>query len=245
MKSVAGHQPNLYPYGGFFAKVASVDKFVIVDCVQYVKKEYHNRNRVKFFDSTAKWLSIPVRNAGRYKQSIKDTEIDNSSDWRRIHMRTLELNYGKAPFFYDFFPLVRGLLLSEWVKLSDYNIAFIREAMGYLGIKTSLSIASEIGVGGEAKELIVEICRKTGAGTYLHGIHSLDYIDFHFLESNGINSLVQIFTPIPYPQVKGEFIGNLSILDIIFNCGAEETMRLLKAGSKIFEPDEARNVVKS
>ncbi len=239
MKSVAGHQPNLYPYGGFFAKLASADEFVIADSVQYVKKEFHNRNRIKFPDGTAKWLSIPVKNSGRYKQLIKDVEIDGRSGWRRDHRRSIELNYRKAAHFDEFFPTVAGLLDSEWKMLAEFNVAFIRATAAFLGIGTPVTLASEKGIEGDACPLIAEICRKTGSSTYLHGIHGLDYVDFAFLEEKGVASLIQIFECPIYPQLHGEFIPNLSILDMIFNCGRERTLGLLREGSKILSRDEA------
>jgi hypothetical protein len=243
MKFVAGHQPNLYPYAGFFAKLISVDEFVIVDNVQYVKKEYHNRNMLKFSDGTSKWLSIPVKNSGRYKQDIKSAEIDDKYDWRKLHLRTLELNYRKTAFFDEFFPSMRELFVKDWTMLSDYNIAFIRKSMEYLGITTPLTIASEKEICGEAHELILDICRKTGAESYLHGIHGLDYVDFDFLSANGVASLIQVFVPIEYPQMHGAFIPNLSILDVIFNCGKEGSLNVIQKGSRILDEKEARKSI--
>jgi hypothetical protein len=231
MKSAAGHQPNLYPYGGFFAKAACVDEFIIVDTVQYVKKEYHNRNKIKFSDGTAKWLSIPVKNAGRYKQLIKDTEIDNSKDWRNSHLRTFELNYKKTPFFAEIFPLLEKLLSHEHSMLATYNIAFIREVFEYLKINVRLSIASGLNIYGTSTELIFNVCKAVNASVYVHGIHSLDYVDFKYLAENGVQSKIQYFIPPVYTQINGAFIPNLSIIDVLFNCGKESRTILEKANT--------------
>ncbi|HBC86884.1 MAG TPA: hypothetical protein DCZ94_08020 [Lentisphaeria bacterium] len=231
MICVAGHQPNLYPYGGFFAKAASVDVFVIVDNTQYVKKEYHNRNRIRMTDGSVQWLSIPVKNAGRYRQPINAVEIDNSKNWRHVHSRTLFLNYKKARHFDFFYPKIAGMLEKEWVMLADFNISFIRMCFEALEIRTPLKIASSEEISGVSSHLILDICRKTGAGAYLHGKHSLDYVDFDLLRTNGIISRIQDFSAMQYEQVSGVFVPNLSILDIIFNCGPASRDVILKGSS--------------
>ncbi len=202
MKCVAGHQPNAYPYGGFFAKADYVDEFVIVDVTQYVRKEYHNRNRIKLLDGKAHWLTIPVLTSGNYGDSIREIRIDNTKKWRRKHRRTLELNYAKAPYFEIYYPEIKDLLDAEWEFLAEYNTALIDLCFRLLGIKTKYSIASEIGIEGSATELIVDICRKTGADTYLHGMHSRDYVDFNVMKNAGIKSMVQSFRSLEYTQTS-------------------------------------------
>ncbi len=234
MSLVAGHQPNLYPYGGFFAKAAAVDTFVIVDNTQYVKKQYHNRNRIKLMNGEVIWLSIPVRNAGRFMQKINEAEIDNTKSWARDHARTLLLNYKKAAFFDECFPPFEELLRREWRMLADFNIEVIKTCLCLLGITAPAPLASAEGISGEATGLILDICRKTGSDSYLHGMHSRDYVDFPMLDTAGVRSLVQDFKPIEYPQVgSGPFAPNLSILDSLLNCGSVKTRELILAGNLI------------
>ncbi|NOY75499.1 MAG: WbqC family protein, partial [Kiritimatiellaeota bacterium] len=235
MKTVAGHQPNLYPYGGFFAKLAYVDQFVVVENTQYVKKQYHNRNKVKFPDGEARWLTIPVRNAERFKQTIADAEIDDSVNWRSKHLKTLRSNYSKSPHFELFFPRIQTLLEAKWALLADYNIAVIEICREFLEIDTPMFKASEIGVSGVASELILDICRKTGSDAYLHGKHARDYVDFDLLENAGVANLIQDYAAVEYPQPNGAFISNLSVLDIIFNCGPN-SLDVIMAGQKISAP---------
>lgn len=229
MSLVAGHQPNLYPYGGFFAKMAAADKFVIVDNVQYVKKQYHNRNRIRLLNGDVVWLSIPVKNSGRFGQSINEVEIDNSLGWREKHKKTILWNYKKAPCFDFIFPELEDLLFRDWNKLSDFNIEFIRLCAGKLGITTPLFIASEKEISGIATGLILDICFKTESDSYLHGRHSLDYVDFKRMDDAGIKSYIQDFRQEPYKQLADGFEANLSILDIMFNCGSATRDILLKS----------------
>jgi hypothetical protein len=232
MKLIAGHQPNLYPYGGFFSKMLKADEFVIVDNTQYVKKQYHNRNRVKLVDGEVVWLSVPVKNSGRYKQAINEVEIDNSQKWREKHKNTLVRNYKKSPFFDEFYPGFEDLLSKEWKRLYNFNFEVIKLSAKYIGISTPLSIASEIGAQGKASELILDICRKTGGDAYLHGKHAVDYVDFELLKNGGVENYLQSFNSEQYFQHGKEFVPNLSILDILFNCG-NETLSFLDESTSI------------
>lgn len=240
MKIVAGHQPNLYPYSGFFAKLARVDQFVIVDNTQYVKKQFQNRNKIKFPDGEARWLTIPVRNAGHFKQRINETEMDSSFDWRAKHEKTLRSNYSAAPFFDDFYPKLKALLDSEWRLLADFNIAVIKLCAAHIGIFTPILIASELDISGVASELILDICRQTDSDAYLHGMHARDYVDFALLEDAGVSNLIQDYKAVEYAQPFGAFIPNLSVLDIIFNCGPKALDAIL-AGQNISKVDLADN----
>lgn len=228
MSCVAGHQPNLYPYGGFFAKAASVDQFVIVDNTQYVKKQYHNRNRIQLQDGTIKWLTIPVKNAGNYKQKINEVEIDNSYNWRKKHSRTLFLNYKKAPFFEKYFPRFDALLAEKWLLLIDFNMAVIRLCLDILNINTPLLIASENNISGVATFLIKDICIKTNSDCYLHGKHARDYVDFDILSRAGIKNMIQEFHSLEYHKNGVTFVPDLSILDILFHCGEKTKELILK-----------------
>jgi WbqC-like protein len=234
MSCVAGHQPNLYPYGGFFAKIMSVNKFVIVDNTQYVKKQYQNRNRIQLHDGTVKWLSIPVKNAGKYKQKINEVEIDSSSNWQRKHAKTLLVNYKKAECFQEFFPELEKLYRLEWHLLADFNIAFIKLCLDFLNIQIPVVIASELNISGVATTLILDICMNTGSNTYLHGFHSRDYVDFDLLSKAGIKNKIQDFQGLEYLQNGAIFEPNLSILDLLFHCG-KRTKNILLQSQKIVE----------
>jgi hypothetical protein len=229
MICIAGHQPNLYPYAGFFAKIANVDKFVIADNTQYVKKEYHNRNRIKLLSGSVAWLTIPVKNKGHYKQKINEAEIDNSQQWKRKQEKTLLINYRSSPFFDIYMPEFQALLNEEWNFLADYNIAVIKLVLNLLNIDTPIFLASDLNVSGQSTEYILDLCRKSGGTAYMHGKHAYDYVDFSMLQSNGIKNYIQDYQAVEYGQTSSPFISNLSILDILFNCG-ENSREIILSG---------------
>ena len=95
---VAGHQPEFIPYMGFFSKISKADVFVIVDHIQFNKKYFQNRNKIKTREGWM-WLTVPVITKGRFEQKIREVEINNSLNWQRKHWASITLNYQKAPFF--------------------------------------------------------------------------------------------------------------------------------------------------
>ena len=234
MSCVAGHQPNLYPYAGFFAKVASADKFVIADTTQYVKKEYHNRNRIKLLNGSPFLLSVPVKNSGSFKQKINEAEVDNSQPWQRKHEKSLYVNYRKSPFLDLYFDEFKSLLNREWKLLADYNVAIIKLCLGLLDISTPLFLASELTISGSSTSYILDICKKSQCDSYLHGQHAYDYVDFEFLEENGVRNYIQMYKAVEYLQVTIPFVPNLSILDLLFNCGPN-SRTIIMAGNHITE----------
>lgn len=233
MSLCAGHQPNFCPYGGFFAKMSAVDVFVIVDNVQYVKKEYHNRNKIKLNNGQSSWLSIPVKNKNHYQQKINEAEIDYSYDWTKKLLKTIELSYKKSTYFHDIFPFLSKIFLKKQTYLFDLNLEIILAIKNYLKISTTIHIASDIQVNGKASQLIINLCKKAQCDSYLHGVHALDYVEFQLLEKSHIQSFIQNFHSCQYPQ-GDSFIENLSVIDILFHCG-EKTLSIINSSNTIRE----------
>jgi len=212
-----GHQPNYLPYLGFFHKIASSNIFVIVDTVQYVKRGpfgWINRNRIRTHQGWM-WLSVPVFTKGKYTQTIQEVLIDNSTNWAHKHWRAMELSYNRAPFFKLYENFFSELYNKKREKLCDLNEEIIRYIVDILGLKTKITRASVLGVSGKATGLIIDICKKTGADTYLHGKHGKDYIDQAKFTDNNIRCLYQEFHHPTYPQVYEPFIPEMSIVDLL------------------------------
>ena len=192
---LAGHQPNYLPYIGFFHKIAHCDQFVIVDNVQYVKRGpfgWINRNRIRT-PQGEQWLTVPVLNKGKYHQLIMETKINTSEPWARKHWKSLLVNYKKAPHFEkyaDFFDeTFNKRTWEDFTALSRHMIEYLMKA---LGIEKPVKLSSELQAEGKGDELIIDMCVKTGADTYLHGKHGKDYIDESKFEQAKIRSQFQL-----------------------------------------------------
>jgi len=226
---VAIHQPNYIPWLGYFFKIAHVDRFVFLDMVQYPDRSFVNRNSIKTPNGTA-LLTIPVLRTGRSGQLINQVETDNVKRWAQRHMKTMESNYGRAPYFAEVSALLEPhyLLRGERSNLSEFNMGLIRAIAEYLEIPTSIICASELSPSGARNDRNLDICRILGATAYLAGLGAKNYQEDEEFTRAGIEPLYSLFQQQNYPQLFGGFIPKLSIVDVLMNCGSKGTRRLLE-----------------
>lgn len=228
---ISVHQPHYLPWLGYFDKIDRSDVFVILDKVQYKKREFQNRNRVKTAGGV-KWLTAPVVTRGRYLQTTGEVEIDNSEDWRASHLRTLELNYRRAPHFDPLYGALAELLnRNEWRLLAELNTAMLRFFMEELGIGTPIRFESELGAPGEKTERIVNICRALGADAYLSGAGGRDYLDEAAFADAGLRLTYQDYEHPEYPQLHGAFEPYMAAVDLMFNAGAA-SLDIIRSGRR-------------
>ncbi|MBI4711940.1 MAG: WbqC family protein [Planctomycetes bacterium] len=222
---ITGHQPNYLPYIGFFHKISLAQTFVIVDTVQYVKRGpfgWMNRNRIRTADGPI-WLTVPVITKGRFTQPIIATAIDNSRNWTRKHWQSIERNYHKAPHFARYATFFDKLYQQEWKMLADLNEAIIRYLIDALGIKVNIVKASQLNLppAQDGTDLIINICKSLNADAYIHGRHGADYVDEARLKQYNITSIYQGFRHPVYKQQYEPFIPEMSVIDLLFNCGPD------------------------
>ena len=218
MTTVTIHQPYYLPWLGLFEKILKSDIFVFLDNVTYSKNGYANRNRIKTPEGS-QWLTIPIVQKGISRTPINKVKISNAVDWRRKHWNSIKFNYGGAPHFKKYGSFFEELYRLQWVLLADLNKFLIKTICIFLGIHGTFVDASELGVKGSKSELLVNICEALDADTYFSGRAGRDYLDCQRFEQRGIKVVFQDFQPAVYPQLFGEFIPNLSVIDYLFNVG--------------------------
>jgi len=224
---IAIMQPYIFPYIGYFQLINAVDKFVIYDDVNYIKKGWINRNN---FLSNGKIhrFTIPLINASQ-NRLIKDTQISKTENWEADLLNTISNSYKKAPYFDLAFSLIKEILTQNQDNIAKYNYSALLVISKYLEIKTEFSFSSELNknnvLKGSAK--IVDICKVLNATDYINPIGGLDLyskesflkekIELKFLKSNIIE----------YKQFEDEFIPWLSIIDVLMFNSKNEVKNLL------------------
>jgi len=209
------------------------DIFVILDTVQFVKSgpfAWMNRNKIRTKDGWI-WLTIPVLTKGKFPVPLFDAEIDNNTDWRGDHWKSIRQSYGKAPYFTRHSDYFEDLYKKEWHRLIEVSEEIIRYLMGQLDIGVKVIRASELKTGSKGSELLVELCKSTGADTYIYGKHGDDYQDARIFEQNNIKLMPQDFKHPIYRQLYEPFIECMSVIDLLFNCGPD-SLHIL-AGKKL------------
>jgi hypothetical protein len=230
-KTVAIVQSSYIPWKGYFDLVNSVDEFVLYDDVQFTRRDWRSRNRIKTPAGPA-WLTVPVSSKGRYLARIDEMETADD-DWRRRHWQTLAQNYSRAPHFGDYAPMVEELYLgSAERRLSLVNRAFIEAVCATLGITTALRWSSEYAGEGTKTERLVSLCEQAGATAYLSGPTARAYLDESLFEERGIAvGYIDYADYPPYPQVHPPFDHHVTVLDLLFNTGGEARRYMKSLGS--------------
>ncbi len=227
--TVAIHQANYIPWLGYFHKMAHCDYFVYLDTVQYPRgQSFSPRNRIKTPNGVT-FLTIPVKHPPGKEGKALYTEIEFAdARWKQKHLKTVMLSYKRAPFFEEIYPFYEQALL-ENNRFLELNIALIEAVAVYLGIPSKRMRLSEmLDNFGQKTDLIVDICKQLGADTYLSGVGGgKEYNDEETLNQNGIRLVYSKFEHPVYPQLWGDFVSHLSVLDALFNCGPE-TREFLK-----------------
>jgi hypothetical protein len=219
---VSVHQPQYLPWLGFFDKIARSGAFVFLDQVQYKEREFQNRNKI-CAKNKCMWLSVPVISKGKGRQLINEVQIDNTFPWRRQHLNSLKAWYAHAPHFKDYSGFFEAVYSRNWDKLVDLNVHIIKYCLSELSISTPIYFESDLGINAQSTDRIIAICKKLNADTYLSGAGGKQYLEEDKLIEARIELAYQSFShPVYRQQYQSEgveFIGELSILDLLFNEG--------------------------
>ncbi len=223
------HQPEFFPWVGFFNKMAKADKFVLLDNVQYEISNFQNRNRIVGTE-TPQFLIMPIERKGFLEKTFKDIKIQDNSKyvWKRKFLATIRYHYSKHPYFNRYYPFIEGLVQSDINSLYDFNIQVIFTWASELGIHPEFIRASDLMVCGKKSALLVDICKKIHTDVYISGMGAKEYIDMDLFAKNDIDVIYNQYVPREYPQIgRKEFIPYLSTLDLLMNVGPEKARELI------------------
>ncbi|MBV4533608.1 WbqC family protein [Pseudomonas sp. SWRI107] len=221
-KKVAVVQSNYIPWKGYFDLIRSVDAFVLYDDVQYTRRDWRNRNKIKTAQGEH-WLTVPVKNRGRYEQLINEVQV-SEPDWAAKHWKTLEMSYRRASCFAQMEAAVRALYeqAAGVDDLSRINQLFITGLCPLLGIQTPIYRSEDLGYSEGKNERLIQLCQALSATEYLSGPAAGCYLDDAAFSAAGIEVAYMSYAGYPeYPQLHGEFQHAVSIIDLLFNTGSD------------------------
>lgn len=215
---LTAHQPVYLPWLGLFHKIALADTFVSFNRVQYLPKDWNNRNRIKTAGGPV-WLTVPVLKKGHRGKPLDEIEIDNSRPWARKHWAALSQNYGRAPYFDDYAGFFEDTYSRQWHTLDELDEHILQWLLRTLGIDVQFLRASDFDFRGAKSELVLDMCRQLKADVYVFGALGRDYADVDAFRTAGIEVVFQDYAHPVYPQLHGDFVPYLSVVDLLFNCG--------------------------
>ena len=228
---VAIHQPNFFPWLGYFDKIARADVFCLMDNVQFPKKGGTWTNRVRLLVSgKPTWITAPVDRSYHGVRPIAQMQISNDPVWRTKLLKTVRTAYAKAACFQEVFPFLEDLITNPTRCLAEYNEGAIRHTCDAIGLKeTEIVRGSTLEVEGEATDLLISMVRALDGTAYLCGGGAGGYQEDEKFSEAGIELIYQNFRHPVYSQApQREFVAGLSIIDALLHCGFEGTAQLLE-----------------
>jgi len=226
-KTVAIVQSFYIPWKGYFDWINTADELILYDDMQYARRFWNNRNKIKTSRGII-WLTIPVQVRGKFQQTIKETQISDPR-WKFRHWETIKRSYARAAHFKRYQDAFASLYLDcDEMLLSRINYRFITAICEFLGIATRISWSMDFTLAEGRTARLVDLCRQTGANTYVTGPTAKGYLQEELFREVGIAVKYMDYSAYPvYPQRYPPFIHEVSILDLLFNVGPEATKYMI------------------
>jgi hypothetical protein len=222
------HQPNYLPYLGFFEKAFRSDVFILYDTTQFKKNDWQNRNKL-CINNSWQWISLPVLHD--FGQKINEVKIKDPEKSLKKNWRSIQVIYGKAPFFKQYSHEFEAIYNSDIELLSELNSQIIIKTAEFLGINVKFVKSSELpAISSTSTQALIDLTKLADADTYISGGEGINYLDMDLWNSSGLKILFQKYVHPVYKQFNSEtFQPYMNILDLLFNCG-DESLEILTKG---------------
>lgn len=214
-------QPAYLPWLGYFHRIAMSDLHIVLDHVQFEKNSFSNRNRIRT-KTDWMWLTVPVRTRGRFGSlTIKELELVEGDRWTSKHWNALRTNYSSATNFKQHADFFETFYNGDWRTMGP----LLRESTSYLldalGVNVPIRFSSDMDPTLSKDELVLELCKKSGATTYISGPLGRQYLREELFSDSGIYVTYHDYKHPTYKQAFPGFVSELSAIDLLFNCGPE------------------------
>lgn len=224
------HQPNFIPWIGYFYKIYRSDIFVLLNDVQFVKNSYADRNSIKTSNGCC-YLKLPLE-IPSHTTNYNEIRIKHELNWKDKQLKTIEMNYKKAPFFKEVFSDVEMWFSSEEKMLDKFNSKIIMDISKKLNFSTEFVYSGDFHILDKSTDRLIDIIKLCGGDAYFSGMGGTKYQEEERYKEEKIKLIYTDFTYPEYPQLWKGFEKNLTVLDILFNCGYEKSAEIIKGAGK-------------
>jgi hypothetical protein len=230
-------QPTYLPWLGQFNLMDHADVFVFYDDVQMVKQTWDIRNKIKTRQGPI-WLSVPISHNMHFDQMLfTNTLLDEKKNWRIKHLKSIQNAYAKAPFYKEIMEWLETKFNNSISILADWHIFLIKEISKEIGITTLFYRSSQLNSRhGIKEERLISICKELEATTYLSPLGAYTYIEKERPSGAFLNSQIQLcyqhYDHPTYPQLNGDFVSHMCILDLLFNVGFDHALEIIRSGRR-------------
>ena len=224
---VSIHQPNFFPWIGYFDKINRSEKFIfLTSSLRSKNDKYLTRTKILNNNLKPQYLSIPL---GNKQTLINQLMMPKDYKWKLKLLNIVKESYRNSYYFDEVYHDIEELLMNENDYFADFSINIIKFFILKFNIDTEIFVDIDFDQSfGSANQRNVELCKIIGGNIYLSGNGAKAYNDNNFFKDNSLDLIYQDYMPQIYKQNSNKFIPGLSILDVIFNCGYKATENLLK-----------------
>tara|TARA_B100000989_G_scaffold280583_1_gene244120 strand:+ start:5699 stop:6394 length:696 start_codon:yes stop_codon:yes gene_type:complete len=214
-------QPSFIPWIGYFDIIRKSDLVIFLDHVQFNKRSWQQRNCIKTSEGSI-FLTVPVLTKGKFNQRINEVKIDKSKDFINNHLKSIYQNYCKSKYFERYFDKIKNIYEKQENLLINLNMSFILMIMKEIfNNKLKFELSSKLNLKSKKSNLILDICKYYKTKKYLSAKGSENYLIKNDFKKENIDLVFNEFSHPLYNQLNGKFIENLSIIDLLLNCGPE------------------------
>jgi len=230
---ICAHQPTYLPSLHLLNKISFCDTFILLGHCQFVKQSWHVRNNIRSGKDSMR-LTVPIRKTGpirkgdKFGQNIANTPIDGDH-WKRKHLRAIAENYGKRPYFKDYYPEIEAIIQQPHESLAQLNNALLLKFMAWCALAPKVYYSEDYNIEGQKNQMLINLCQEFGANEYVSNPGARSYLDEPLFKKHNIQHFWQEFTHPTYDQGKA-FIPNLSVIDLLFNMGPASGELVRNAG---------------
>ena len=228
VRVLCDHQTGYLPWLGLFHRISLCDIYVSLDTVKYSSRSYDDRNKIKT-PHGFKWLKVPTLK--EEPKILKDIKIDNNIGWREDHLKSILHSYGNTKFFDYYFKKLKGILDKNHEFLMSLNEDLLKFFLNELNIKVEFVKASELDASGEKNQYLINLCKACNANVYVFGQMGKHYANMDLWKENNIKIYFHEYNHPAYKQKFESFEPNLSIIDLLFNEGAENASLIVQKGN--------------
>jgi hypothetical protein len=209
------HQPDFLPWLGFFDRWKKSDIFIVLDDVQFIRRGWHHRDKIKTAQGI-QWLTVPVVKKGHYRQLIKNVRIHTEYNWRQNLLNAIRSAYLNSPCFETIYEELEKIIDDQLVLLIDLNMLLLRYCSTKLKVRTPIIFSSDLKISAKGTDRLVKLVKSVNGSSYLTGLGSKSYLDETAFAEEGIEIIWQDYDHPIYPQLHGAFSEKLSVIDYLF-----------------------------
>ena len=221
-------QPYFMPYIGYWQLMNAVDKYVIYDDVNFIKRGWIHRNRI-LINGEPRYINIPMLGVSQNKL-INEIEVNQAELSTGKTLRSIEEAYKRAPYYDAVFPLMKEILNCGRENIASFIEFSFQIICEYLDIQTELIVSSKLDKNCELKgqDKILDVCSRLNATEYYNAIGGQELYSFEAFEERGMKLSFLKTDQIEYPQYGNEFQANLSMIDVLMFNSKEQVQDMLK-----------------